>query len=555
MVAPFPPSNHIRAKCGCGFSIRNRVITENLLEAGMSTPRKERSSLTKTIRTILRLSELKLLLCHRQAESKDKKEKLKYALEHLEIGPLDSLNADLLDQVHPVKWKDPDGIPVYNIIAIGAGAGGLVTCGSTSRAGGKAALIEDKMMGGDCLNVGCVPSKALLSAAKCAYKCRTASSWGVNVKEVSCDFAKIMERMREIRNAGIMMLGDTSEERLRPIGCELGQAFVRFGSQVKIFSRRGIVMSKEDPEAAAIVKQQMEKEGVEFIAATTEKCEVRDSKILMTYKTKEGKVVEELFDELLLSAGRVPNIEGLNLEAAGVQYTQKGVTVNDHLQTSNPDIYATGTSAVLVTDNALKGMNRKYSDFVIPRVTFTEPEVAHVGLTEPEIKNKFGEEYYMFKRPFKIVDRNITDGYKEGFCKMFTMKKTDEILGCTIVGHDKRCMMISPNQMPNVVHKVVHVRFLASLQKVTTAMVGKLGALTVAKIICPYPTMHENVKFTAAGFRGKLKNMKPYYERKLKAEREGTTTCANPVMKLSIIAFCGLALAAATYRFFAKKTK
>mmetsp|Transcript_20967 Transcript_20967/g.33797 ORF Transcript_20967/g.33797 Transcript_20967/m.33797 type:complete len:383 (-) Transcript_20967:234-1382(-) len=331
-----------------------------------------------------------------------------------------------------------------------------------------------------------------------------------------------------------------------PIGCELGQAFVRFGSQVKIFSRRGIVMSKEDPEAAAIVKQQMEKEGVEFIAATTEKCEVRDSKILMTYKTKEGKVVEELFDELLLSAGRVPNIEGLNLEAAGVQYTQRGVTVNDHLQTSNPDIYATGdvclkeqfthmsgTSAVLVTDNALKGMNRKYSDFVIPRVTFTEPEVAHVGLTEPEIKNKFGEEYYMFKRPFKIVDRNITDGYKEGFCKMFTKKKTDEILGCTIVGHGAGEM----------------------LGIVTTAMVGKLGALTVAKIICPYPTMHENVKFTAAGFRGKLKNMKPYYERKLKAEREGTTTCANPAMKLSIIAFCGLALAAATYRFFAKKTK
>jgi len=255
--------------------------------------------------------------------------------------------------------------------------------------------------------------------------------------------------------------------------------------------------------------------------------------------------VEELFDELLLSAGRVPNIEGLGLEAAGVEYTKDGVTVNDHLQTSNPNIYATGdvclkeqfthmsgTSAVLVTDNALKGMKRRYSDFVIPRVTFTEPEVAHVGLTEQEIKNKFGEEYYVFKRDFKIVDRNITDGYKAGFCKMFTKKKTDEILGCTIVGHGAGEM----------------------IAMVTTAMVGKLGALTVANIISPYPTMHENVKFTAAGYRGKLKNMKPYYEKRLKAEREGGgATWANPAAKISILALCGVAVAAAAYRFLANK--
>uniref|UniRef100_A0A7S2XGN5 Mercuric reductase n=1 Tax=Lotharella oceanica TaxID=641309 RepID=A0A7S2XGN5_9EUKA len=524
-----------------------------------------------------------------EAKAKEKEEKVKYALEELEVGPLDVHNAELLDAVHPVKWVQPVGIPVYNMVAIGAGAGGLVTCGQTHFAGGRAALIEKHLMGGDCLNIGCVPSKALLAAAKCAHKCRHAAEWGIEVKGVHVNFPKVMERMRKIRahisendsvqrfahQKGVDVYQGTAqfngpdtvkvtctsgEERILkfrkaciatggrarvppafkdtkyrtnatifnltelparmavvgvgPIGCELGQAFARFGTQVKLFSRSGVIMNKEDPEAAAIVKTQMEQDGCKFIAASIKSATQNGPKIRIVYVTKEdGKEVTEEFDQVLLSAGRVANVEGLNLEAAGVKLTDKKlIKVNDYLQTDNPNIYATGdcclkeqfthmagTAAVLVADNANKSKTRKYSDFVIPRVTFTEPEVAAVGMSLAEIKTKYGQDYHEFKREFKIVDRNITDGYTLGFCKMHTKKSSDEILGCTIVGHGAGEM----------------------IAMVTTAMVGGVGALKVASIISPYPTMHENVKFTAAGFRGTLPNETPYWTKVMEDARKG----------------------------------
>ena len=521
-----------------------------------------------------------------KADAKEKKALQERAEDLLEIGPLDKLNVELLDQVHPAKWSQPKGIPVYNMIAVGAGAGGLVTCGATSRAGGRAALIEEKMLGGDCLNIGCVPSKALLAAAKCAHKCRTAAKWGIEVKGVTVNFAEVMRRMRKIRagiaendsvqrftntlgvdvyqgrgrftspntievagrtlrfrkaciatgararippvfskvrfrtNATIFNLTELPETLVivgaGPIGCELGQAFARFGTRVTVFSRSGRVMPKEDPEAAAIVRAEMEKEGVvfcrgDFTAAENARNAAGKSVVKLTYKTPDGasKTIESA--EVLVSVGRQPNVENLGLEEAKVAYNDKGVTVNDQLQTSNPNIYATGdvclaeqfthmsgTSAVLVVDNALKGMQRKYSDFVIPRVTFTQPEVAAVGLTRKQIESRLGSEFHEFKRAFGIVDRNITDGTTLGFCKMWTRKDNDEILGCTIIGENAGEL----------------------ISMVTTAMVGKVGALTVAKIIAPYPTSHENIKFTAAGFRGTLPNEKPKWEKKLKAERE-----------------------------------
>ncbi|GAB5356003.1 hypothetical protein AAMO2058_000253600 [Amorphochlora amoebiformis] len=536
-----------------------------------------------------------------KADEKSKLEKVEHALEELEIGPLDKLNAELLDQVHPVSWAQPKGIEVYDIIALGAGAGGLVTCGSSSRGGFKAALIEKRLMGGDCLNIGCVPSKALLAAAKCAHKCRNAAKWGVEVKDVSVNFPKVMERMRAIRsdiaeNDGVqkftqrlgvdvylgtaqfvskdsvkVQLAGGGERVLKfkkaciatggrarvpkefksvkyrtnatifnltelpkklavigtgPIGCELGQAFARFGSEVTLFSRRGIIMNKEDPEARDIVWAQMQEDGVKIEAAGIVSATQKGQQVEIVFKRKTGEEVSEVYDEVLLSAGRVPNIEGLGLEAAGVDYTPKGVSVNDNLRTSNPNVYATGdvclaeqfthmsgTSAVLVTDNALKGKNRKYSDFVIPRVTFTEPEVAHVGLTKKEIEMKFGEAFLESKRDFKIVDRNITDGYTQGFCRMFTKKESDEILGCTIVGHCAGEM----------------------IAMITTAMVAKVGALKVSEIISPYPTMHENVKFTAVGFRGK-------YGKKEKSGKEKLVSCYS-ISGLALLA-CATAAAA-----------
>ena len=386
-----------------------------------------------------------------------------------EITPLDAYNQTLLANVQPPDWKNPEPASKYNLVVIGAGSAGLVTAAGAAGLGAKVALVERHLLGGDCLNYGCVPSKAIIRASRAVAEIRDAPHFGVVVPEgVKVDFAAVMERMRRLRShishhdaaqrfkaLGVdVFLGPASflgpdavqigDTRLRfqkaviatggrpvapeleglaeagyltnetvfsltrpparllvlgggPIGCEFSQAFQRLGCQVTLLHKYERLMNREDPDAAELIQKVFLSEGIHLLL---------NAKLLRVDRTNTGKVVsyecngrpgEIEVDEILVGAGRVPNVESLNLEAAGVNYEPgkgRGILVNDRLQTSNPRIYAAGdvclpyqfthladASARLVIQNALFGGRRKFSALTIPWCTYTDPEVAHVGLS------------------------------------------------------------------------------------------------------------------------------------------------------------------------------
>jgi pyruvate/2-oxoglutarate dehydrogenase complex dihydrolipoamide dehydrogenase (E3) component len=480
-------------------------------------------------------------------------------LEAIGVSPLDEHNAKLLDNVHPKRWLDPEP-KSYNLVVIGAGAGGLVSAAGAAGVGARVALIEAHLLGGDCLNVGCVPSKALLRCARAATEVRDADRFGVRIDgEVSVDFGYVMERMRRLRaqispvdsakrysgqlgvdlfmgkavftgknsievngktlsfvkaviatggtaaipnipgladapyltNSSIFNLTELPKRfgviGAGPIGLELAQAFQRLGSKVTVFSRTEQILPKEDPEAVEIVKESMVKDGVVFAFNSS-------------YKRIEGQgengpvrvVLEEdgterffEFDALLIATGRKPVVAGLGLEHAGVEFDARlGVVVNDKLQTTNPDIYAVGDVASkyqfthmadfmarLVIKNALFFGRDKVSDLLIPWATYTDPEVAHVGLYEKDLKER-NIPFTTFKREFCDVDRGIVDGVDSGYVKIHVAKGKDQILGATIVGSHAGDM----------------------ISEITVAMQAGMGLGRLAGVIHPYPTAAEAIR-------------------------------------------------------------
>ena len=482
-------------------------------------------------------------------------------LEACGISPLDEHNIGLLDSVHPKEWVDPTPKPTYNLVVIGAGSGGLVSAAGAAGVGAQVALIESHLLGGDCLNVGCVPSKALLRCAKAAAAVRDAAAFGVKVSgKVSVDFGFIMERMRRLRasiapndsakrftdklgvdvflgkgkftgknsilvngktltftkavvatggtaaipdipglqgvpyltNATIFNL-TTLPNRLGvigagPIGVELAQAFQRFGSQVTVFSRSGKILEKEDPDAARIVETSLRRDGVTFAFHTKYKgVESRGGEPPITVLLEDGQGMERSleFDALLVAAGRKPAVNDLGLGAAGVSYDERmGIAVNDKLQTTNPNVYAVGDVATryqfthmadfmarMVIRNALFFGRDKFSNFLVPWATYTEPEVAHVGLYEKDLEEK-NMEYVTFTREFSDVDRGIVDGETQGFVKIHVKKGTDQILGATIVGSHAGDM----------------------ISEITVTMQSGMGLGKLANVIHPYPTAAEAIR-------------------------------------------------------------
>jgi pyruvate/2-oxoglutarate dehydrogenase complex dihydrolipoamide dehydrogenase (E3) component len=230
-----------------------------------------------------------------------------------------------------------------------------------------------------------------------------------------------------------------------PIGCELAQAFSRFGSRVTIINDVAQILPREDADAAAIIHRQLEREGLTIINQAKITCVERrgsDKVIVYLRDDKESRVE---CDAILLSAGRAPNIEGLNLEAAGVKYSRDGVIVDDRLRTSNPRIYAAGdvcskfkfthaadAMARAVLRNALFFGRAKMSAMVMPWVTYTDPEVAHVGFYEADARVA-GFDVATITESFEDVDRAILDGEDEGFARIHYDRKTGKILGGTIV--------------------------------------------------------------------------------------------------------------------------
>lgn len=227
-----------------------------------------------------------------------------------------------------------------------------------------------------------------------------------------------------------------------PIGCELGQAFSRLGSNVTIISSKSHILPKEEPEAALVVQKQFESEGINILKEVrAEKVEIVDGKKQVT---AGGKNI--IVDEILFAGGRLPNVESLNLEVAGVEVGKQGIIVNEKLQTTNSKIYACGDviggyqfthvagyEAVVALTNALFFPISKVNYRVIPWATFTDPELARVGLTEQQAKERYGDDVCVLKQPFSGLDRAQAEAATNGFCKIIT-KGNGEILGAHLVG-------------------------------------------------------------------------------------------------------------------------
>ena len=475
---------------------------------------------------------------------------------------IDEANRRLIANVHPSNWRNPTPDGVYNLIVLGGGSAGMVAAIGAAGLGAKVALIERHLLGGDCLNVGCVPSKSVIRSSKLLGEIARAAELGVQVDDVRVDFGEVMARMRRVRadlsehdsvhrvkRLGIdMYLGDskftgpntlevegqtlhfrkaviatgsrpaappipglaetgflTNEKvwdltllppRLAvigagPIGAELSQAFHRFGSEVTIFDVVPRLLGREDEEAAILIRRVFEREGIGLAlgAEISEIARVADGKRIAYHLNGESQNL--VVDEILVAAGRTPNLESLDLEAAGVAYTTRGVEVNDTLRSSNPAIYAAGdvasrfqfthtadATARMVLQNALfPGPKKKLSDLVVPWATYTDPEVAHVGLYDWEAE-KAGIAVDTFVHHLGETDRGRTDGEGEGFVKIHVKKGSDKILGATIVGR--------------------HAGELIS--EVTVAITGGLGLGHLATVIHPYPTTAEAIRKVADAY-------------------------------------------------------
>ncbi|REJ94581.1 MAG: mercuric reductase [Planctomycetota bacterium] len=473
----------------------------------------------------------------------------------ISLPPMDAHNRELVENVHPPDWRNPTPDGVYNLVVIGAGTAGLVTASAAAQMGARVALIEKHLLGGDCLNVGCVPSKGLLSAARAAAAVRNAANFGVTVDgDVRVDFPAAMERIRRLR-AGIshhdsaarfrdlgvdVYLGEgrftdgatveVDGQRLSfrraviatgaraaappipglaevdyltnetvfsltelpdrfgiigagPIGCEMAQAFARFGSHVILVEASDQILPREDGDAAAIVRESLRRDGVTILCGGKD-AEVQQSGEVRLQVACNGVRHDEPVDRLLVAVGRAPNVENLNLEAAGVEYDRQGVTVDDRLRTTNPDIFAAGDvcsaykfthaadfMARIVLRNALFLGRSRVSALTIPWCTYTSPELAHVGLYEHEAAEQ-RIRIDTFEQPLDGVDRAVLDGQQQGFVRIHVRKGSDRIVGATIVAAHAGDM-------------IAHVTF---------AMTSGLGLKQIADTIHPYPTQSEAIR-------------------------------------------------------------
>ena len=487
----------------------------------------------------------------------------------IEVEPFDEWNERLVLNVHPPTWQNPTPEGRYNLVVLGAGTGGLITALIASSLGARVALVERHLMGGDCLNVGCVPSKAVIRGAQRIHAAREAAQLGMPGSEADLgDFGEVMRRMREIRarishedsaeryskefgidvflgsarfvGDGRVEVGDQVLEYKKavvatgaraialpieglvetgyldnetvfglterpkrlavigagPIGCELAQAFQRLGSQVSILEQMDQILTREDPDAAKIVQDAMLREGVEMVfGCDIERVERRgDEKVIHLSCPKTGRR-ELVVDEILVGVGRAPNVEGMGLEAVGVEFDSRvGVKVDDTLRTTNPRIFSVGdvcmgwkfthaadAAAKIVVQNALFAVGpfgrKKLSDLFMPWCTYTEPEIAHVGLYERDAKQQ-GIEIDSYRVDIAEANRAVTDGQEEGLVKVHVKRGTDQIVGATVVA--------------------AHAGEL--ITQLTMAIQQGIGLGAFTNVIYPYPTQGEAIKRAAGAY-------------------------------------------------------
>lgn len=466
------------------------------------------------------------------------------------------------------KWHKPKSF-AHNLVVIGAGSGGLVTAYIAAAVKAKVVLIEKNKMGGDCLNTGCVPSKALIRSAKWLSHLKRAKEFGIKQATADFDFADIMARVQSVIKAvephdsiarytalgvdiisgdakiispwevqvstreGVKILttraiviaagarpflppiagidkvqpltSDTIWQLKKlpkrllvlgggPIGSELTQTFTRLGSQVIQVERGSRIMKREDSDVSAAVMARFKQEGVdlklnhiakEFIVDKGEKTLIAEHK---------GQLVTITFDQVLIAIGRVANVDGYGVETLDIKLSAtKTIATNAFQETNYPNIYACGDvagpyqfthvaahQAWYATVNALFGQLKKFrTDYtVIPWSTFTDPEVARVGLNEQDAKAQ--------NIPYEVVcygiddlDRAITDGEAHGFVKVLTRPNKDKILGVTIVGE--------------------HAGDL--IAEFVLAMKHGIGLNKILGTIHIYPTLAESNKYVAGAWK------------------------------------------------------
>ncbi|MHC5212029.1 MAG: mercuric reductase [Planctomycetota bacterium] len=491
----------------------------------------------------------------------------------VELHPDDVHNRTLIEHVHPRSWTNPRPSGRYNLVVIGAGTAGLVAAAGAAGLGAKVALIERNLMGGDCLNFGCVPSKSLIRAARAAHAVRNAGEFGIRVEaEPVVDFPALMERMRRQRASiaphdgaerftrlgvdvflgharfvaddavevdgqrlsfsraaiatgaraarlpvpGLDEVGCLTNESVfsltelprrlaviggGPIGCELAQAFARFGTDVTLIEAASRILAREDPDAATVVTRALDRDGVTIRAGSTlEKVGAAiggegPSGGKTLWLRGEGGEHELTVDEILVGVGRTPNVDGLELDRVGVAHDERGVTVDDRLRTTNPRIFAAGdvcspykfthaadAMARIVLQNALFFGRKRASALVIPWCTYTDPEIAHVGLYESQAREA-GHDVETLTVELADVDRALLDGETEGFARVHHAKGSGRILGATIVAS--------------------HAGEMIGELALAMTTGADLGAL--ARTIHPYPTQVEALKRLGDAFmRSKL---------------------------------------------------
>jgi pyruvate/2-oxoglutarate dehydrogenase complex dihydrolipoamide dehydrogenase (E3) component len=443
------------------------------------------------------------------------------------------------------------GEGVYNAVVIGAGTAGLVTAAGTAGLGGRVALVERHRMGGDCLNTGCVPSKALIASARAAALIRDAGRLGLQPQEPRFRFEDVMERVRERRarlaphdsqerfaSLGVDVFRgaarflsphevEVGAQRLRarhfviatgsraalppieglpgarpftnetifdelrarparmavigggPIGCELGQAFGRLGVQVTLLEALPRLLDKEDEDAAALVRAQLESEGVRVVTGARVRRAARQG-ALTRLELETGEAIEA--EAVLVAAGRRPNVEGLGLDAAGVAFDGGGVKVDARLRTSQPHIYAAGDvvggyqfthladhhARTVVRNVLVPWVKARIDTSVLPWCTYTSPEVARVGLSEAEAQRQ-GVAHDVWRQPMSEVDRAVLESEERGFAKVLTAAGSDTILGVTLVAE----------RAGEVIHEFA------------VAMKAGMGLKALSTTIHAYPTFAE----------------------------------------------------------------